>query len=512
MDGFFDLIRNLKNKLFGKEQKGRPEKTQESKNRPIEPEVTRKPAGTPSEEITPPKIVIPPVIISKPKERDPYFIQIGFDFGTSFSKCICRDIMTNKAWIYTSDKYFCREYPFLIPSVIVYDDEILCAWDPVDEQYHENGLYHLKNAAVKIAQNQWSDPVLDIYKKAIGTEKKEALINLIENCLVYYLSQTLGNIRQDIYVRRPAYWSNKKDHMAVNMAIPVAEAQEEPVIRFFNRILNEAWRLADSMAEIDVITISELESIRKSKTKQVLPDEESPCFIFPEVSANVQGFVRSRVSEQGIYIFSDTGAWTVDQSVFIFSRHDYNECLTYLFGHVLPLGSSNIEYLAAQETGNQESGSLENWRKKKEQGISSLELNKAYSIIRQELDKGTEKTLAHAKMKLRVRSQMNNIKVIFGGGGHSTNPYGHGVLAPFSGHLFAGPVEPEIISIPTPYDLEIKENQKRCLKRLTVAYGLSFEKSELARFIYPKDVTIPSPEELWKPQRVTFQAPDKDEC
>lgn len=512
MEGFFDLIRNLKNKLFGKEQWPHPEIPQEPEKKRIEPEVSKKPPVTSSEENTPPKIEIHPAIKNKPRARDPYFIQIGFDFGTSFSKCICRDIMTNKAWIYTSDKYSCREYPFLIPSVIVYDDEILCAWDPVDEQYPENGLYHLKNAAVKIAQNQWSDPVLDIYKKAIGSDEKEALTYFIENCLVYYLSRTLGNIRQDIYERRPGYWSNQQDYMAVNMAIPVAEAQEEPVIKFFNSILNESWNLSDSMTKIDVITIRDLESMRKSKTKQDLPAEDSPCFIYPEVSANVQGFVRSRVSEQGIYIFSDTGAWTVDQSVFIFSRHDYNECLTYLFGNVLPLGSSNIEYIAAQLNGNPESGSLEKWRKMKEQGISTLELNRAYSRIRQQLDKGTERTLAHAKMKLRVRSQMNNIKVIFGGGGHSINPYGQGVLAPFSGQLFAGPVEPEIIAIPVPNDLEIKENQKRWLKRLTVAYGLSFEKSELARFIYPKDVTISSPEEIWNPHRVTFQAPDKDEC
>ncbi len=29
------------------------------------------------------------------KKRDPYFFQIGFDFGTSFSKCIIRDVMIN---------------------------------------------------------------------------------------------------------------------------------------------------------------------------------------------------------------------------------------------------------------------------------------------------------------------------------------------------------------------------------------------------------------------------------
>jgi len=48
------------------------------------------------------------------------------------------------------------------------------------------------------------------------------------------------------------------------------------------------------------------------------------------------------------------------------------------------------------------------------------------------------------------------------------------------------------------------------MKRLNVAYGLSFEKSELALFTYPKDVSDPTPEEIWQKQIGT--APNKEEC
>ena len=33
-------------------------------------------------------------------QRDPYIFQIGFDFGTSSSKIVIRDINTDKAWVF----------------------------------------------------------------------------------------------------------------------------------------------------------------------------------------------------------------------------------------------------------------------------------------------------------------------------------------------------------------------------------------------------------------------------
>ncbi len=116
-------------------------------------------------------------------------------------------------------------------------------------------------------------------------------------------------------------------------------------------------------------------------------------------------------------------------------------------------------------------------------------------------------------MKLHGRDQLNKIRIIFGGGGNCENPYQRGVLWPFSSSdIFREPLDPIIISIPIPKDLNIGETETRWMRRLTVAYGLSFEKNELFRFIYPKDVQIPSPEEIWNPIRITNEAPTLDQC
>lgn len=272
----------------------------------------------------------------------------------------------------------------------------------------------------------------------------------------------------------------------------------------------EAWSLADDLSGHPPIHLTELESLRKKNQAKQHRFAGEACFIYPEVSANVQGFVRSRVSSPGIYLFSDTGGGTVDQSVFIFMRQDQGEHLTYLTGRVLPLGSSHIEHRAAKSCGNADWLSLESWRERKERGETDYELREAKEWIANELNRGTEATLALAKQKLFVKDQLNYIRIIFGGGGHCEHPYKNAVMRPFSGELFHQSLAPDIVGLPFPRDLDPHET--RWMRRLNVAYGLSFEKSELAPFTYPKDSRTPAPDEIWQPHKRLGHAPSKEEC
>jgi len=326
------------------------------------------------------------------------------------------------------------------------------------------------------------------------------------------LARTLGEVRAQIRKRMKDFGILPEDYMAVNLAVPVADAEQPEVNAFYNQVLVEAWGLADELGDCDSISIYDLESLRQKHTIKEDRYIEEACLIYPEVSANVQGFVRSRVSSPGMYLFSDTGASTVDQSVFIFGRQNHTEHLVYLIGRVLPLGSSNIEHIAAKKCGKMDCQSLESWREKKERGATAPELSKAREWIFKELRQGTEATLAFAKQKLYVKDQLNGIRVIFGGGGHCEYPYKAAVMDPFSGQLFRKGIRPDVVGLPLPRDLEIKEHDSHWMKRLSVAYGLSFERSGLASFTYPKDVSIPEPEEIWNTRKKIADAPSKDEC
>lgn len=446
-------------------------------------------------------------------QRDPYFIQIGFDFGTSYSKCIWRDMMTNKAFVHLCSWSEGYELPFLIPSAIVLRDGFLSLVNNPGTHYPENGLYHLKNALVKVALGQWKDPVLLPFRNVQEKFGNGQLNEFVESCAVFFLSCAFGDIKRKLRDKMPDFGAIPKDYMAINMAVPVADAEQPAVNSIYGKVLSNAWRLTDMLGGSLRIRVSDLEALRRES--QVYEDRSlnGICFVYPEVSANVQGFVRSRVSSPGIYLFSDTGGGSVDQSIFIFIRQsDGVDLLTYLTGRVHPIGSSHIERIAAECTHNTDCRSLESWRGKKERGESAYELLVARDRIASKLKQGTESTLASAKRKLFVKEQLSEIKVIFVGGGHCDYPYKDATMYPFSGGLFPRSINPDVIGLPVPRDLELHDHENYWMRRLYVAYGLSFEQNELARFIYPKDVPTPEPEEIWQPRKRNLDFQSKDVC
>lgn len=493
MSKFGDLLQNLKESLFGKSEK--IETAEQPRAQKAEKQIT---SSTNAQR---------PSTISE--RTEPLIVQIGFDFGTAYSKCICRDIITNKAWIHIPSEVDDKELPFLIRGTLHIEDGKLKKLKNSSSQHAGNVLYNLKQALEKIALQDWTDPVLEPYRVAVGTSDPNRLSSFIEACSVYFLAGALGDVRSKVRQRLNALKALPDDYMAVNLAVPVADAQRPQINETYRRVLCKAWQLADTIPGHPSIELNELEGLLCCYD----PSEQDACYIYPEVSANVQGFVRSRASSSGMYLFSDTGAGTVDQGIFIFNRDSKNkEYLTYLHGSVLPLGSSYIERYAAEMSQGVNFDQLEYWRKEKESGSNAHALNESRKRISNQLTKGSSATIALSIKKLYVKSQINSIRLIFGGGGHCLNPYQSAVMLPFSGNLFSNPINPDIVGLPRPHDLEISPAEERWLPRLSVAYGLSFLKDELSRFTYPMDVTNPSPDELWVTRTLKIVAATKDDC
>jgi len=147
---------------------------------------------------------------------------------------------------------------------------------------------------------KWDAPVLRPYIEAIGDSNTKRLTGLVKACGVYLLAGALGEVRRDIRKRFPDYGSKPQDYMAVNLAIPVADAERPDVNALYQQVLINSWTLADQIGGCPKISYKEVkELISQCKINQS-PDLIESCFLYPEVSANVQGFVRSRVSRPGI--------------------------------------------------------------------------------------------------------------------------------------------------------------------------------------------------------------------
>ncbi|MBP7777869.1 MAG: hypothetical protein KA371_12120 [Acidobacteria bacterium] len=429
-------------------------------------------------------------------------MQIGLDFGTAYMKAVCRDVVKDSAWVYVP-RIDGLDPPCLSESAVALTGGTL-------SRTTGQRLPSVKMALRACALEQWDEPVLVPFRLALGTKNLGYLPAFVETCATYSVAETLAGIRASVVARLEGFGERHDDYMAVNMAIPVADAQLPHVNAAFLRVLKAGWRLSVRLpAGGDMDAAKVLPFVDAARADSA---GDGSCFVYPEVSANVQGFVRSRVSRPDIYLFCDVGAGTVDQSVFIYHRNGNGaDTLVYLDAAVLPLGSSEIETRAAAVSGKGAAAVIDELRRKKELGKSDPQLDRVKKALGGELAVHTKRTLLRAKKKLYRRDQLDRTRVIFGGGGHTENPYSRGTLAAFKSEIFANSLVPDTLGMPQPTDLELPSAGQGWMRRLSVAYGLSFERHELVPFTYPSDVDAPKAEDVWRPHRRRGHAPTKDE-
>ncbi|WP_156939748.1 hypothetical protein [Desulfocurvus vexinensis] len=428
-------------------------------------------------------------------QREPYFIQIGYDFGTSFSKCVYREVYKDKAWVFCPGCYNDKEKPFLIPSAVLFQNGELARHTDSQIQYPNNGLYHLKFAIEKIASGDINAPVLNPYRSALNGMGGLHLAEFVEKCAVFFLGSSLGEIQQDAKSRFPDFGDNPADQFAVNLAIPVADASVPKIQGTYERILKKAWSIAPSLTREARVKLHHIDEMLEDASRSIdICMLDDLCFVYPEVSANVQAFIRSPASSpdpRTIYFFSDTGAGTVDQSVFTYTKQ-----LNYFSANVFPIGSSHIERLACGS--NVSTKQLDYWRSKKETGDGSPNLTQAKNAIENKLShyshsqtiKETQRHLPKGNGVAPVPTMKKHIRIIFGGGGHQDNPYKKGVVGAFSDFFHPEQHQPRITAIQTPGDLELAVHQQSWISRLYVAYGLSFLKADLVGNRYPKQTAL----------------------
>lgn len=433
-------------------------------------------------------------------ERPPYFIQIGFDFGTAYSKCVYRDVGADRAFIFQPRRPFNPQLPFLIPVLLKYGAEKAADPVSVDGFHHNDHLSLLKMALFHAAAENFEDITVRRCKKVFDCKIKQ-LRKRIEAATAHYLAHRFSEIIQTIEAQFKGYGEHPNDSLFLNLAIPVAKASEDKTTSVFERVVRAAWKDRTNIAQCDgnLGKISHrIDLISKQR------ETNSDCYLYPEVSANVQSYVRSRTAQSGIYLFVDTGAGTVDQSVFIY-KNDQGPKLAYLSAEVSPLGSSQIEIRALQRTNG--NGDLEAFRRNKEAGqLHTNEIKHALTSIAQELSSPALKALGETYGKGIGTGQIKTIRIIFAGGGHLENPYSQGVRGGmsefftlrdcgggFDGGQYTPPFEPDTIpeiGIPLPSDLEFPNNANSNLwfKRLSVAYGLSFPRFDLADYRLPHEI------------------------
>ncbi|MCB5288546.1 MAG: hypothetical protein LHW64_12220 [Candidatus Cloacimonetes bacterium] len=527
-------------------------------------------------------------------KRNPYVFQIGFDFGTAYSKCVIRDLNSEEAFVYIPKISINDNMPFLFPSAVHFENGFFSTYQAKLNyfEHDERKLDYLK-LALEGSANGSNKDILNKYEKlaqSVDFETNEFAFL----ATVFFLAKSISEIVNHIKDKTKDYGKDDYDMIAINMCIPVYCANEIIIKSKFSEALNCAWKLSDHLHQRNEISIQHLEKITK-KIRNSCVESEEYCYLYPEVSANMHGFVRSRVSKPGTYMFSDIGAGTVDQCIFIFDKTDKTEKVAYISAEVFPLGSSLIERKSLKKfyllpTNKQEiilsnlhkiltiiKSKISNIQGTNFDCIDIMLQQKKYSVLNESNTKYTllnslqlikenrklfdekfknnssQNTTHFTKNKRIIINQKNNsttpdieynaiddllyliiestgdikkdldlktslnftkalqkiytlnkIKLIFGGGGNAPIPYEESVKYAF--HSVKNTKIPVILTLPKPADLDAEDHW---MPRLSVAYGLSFNRFDLHKIILPQDII---PLELTHTKDYPRQMTSKDEC
>lgn len=424
------------------------------------------------------------------KLRDPYVFQIGFDFGTSFSKFVYRDLAKDKSFVFTDNTG--EKTEFLFSSSILYRNGVF-AMNPQNQQYPEDGLWHIKMAVAGVMQRERQTFVLEHFNKAAGLKQgSEAQRRFVKASCLFYLSRILRRVRNGIIADFSDFGKHEKDEMYVTMAIPVSTFDENTE-KVFLDLLERAWALAIQKESLPPqATREEMEALLDMDFVS-----DGTCHVYPEVSANIHAFRSSpsaAVNSTRIYLFTDVGAGTVDQCSFTCTRKGEVDKNNYFSAQIFNLGSGIIEERCVKF----KKGNRETWRYIKETKPNEKEIQSILSSVSKDLTNSTlGKTLPQIKERLYdgngvtpLQSLHDNVYLVFSGGGDMDHPYHTGVINAMSDYIMNVDWRDRVISIGIPEDIQLPEGCKSWMKRLYVAYGLSLHYDDLPKNMFPDETVL----------------------
>ncbi len=476
--------------------------------KPSQPSIVLKP-------VVQPKTTIP--VVQKPAVRRPQRLQVGFDFGTAYSKLVIRDInppQIAKVFIPPASSN-AGGLPFLIPSVVYFGiDENHEPWltgRMWDKSYI--GLDYPKLALCAVAGVASAKRnVLEPYEKAaarIGCHVE----HFVEAVVTFYLARVLSQVIQKIKEEDHGFLADLDDWLGVCVAIPSENLNDPALKDRFLRCLRRAYWHVMRHSVHQELKAGSLPKILKEWTQPSISEvDDFQCSLYPEVSANMVAYTKSRSSREGLFQMIDVGAGTVDVSYFSFVRDNEGTRLSNFSGLVSFCGSSRIERDTCEALGHPLT-KLSEFRQKKEGIVTASIAEKQMmdhvrAAIGEEAGNLIHRSVIEMLGKLPNPNQLNETAFLFVGGGNTNNPYQQATAGVWDKVLHRN--HNGVANIPLPPDLEAPGNKNGWFGRLTVAYGLSFDPSNRPPTTLPGDHNGPPPVDRNPHNRPS--APSKDEC
>ena len=242
------------------------------------------------------KIAIPERNDDKQIASKTISINIGIDFGTSYSK-VCFAERKEFHFVHF-DK---SEYK---PSVVYFD-------------YKNNVLYYEK------PNNTGFFEEIKYFKYSMIDDtlpKSENLANLCLNtkpeilCCLFFLTCLIKESKEYAYNYFLNILGDIKIDWSITMGVPI-DNYENKNRQLYDRLLNIAYKLSDQLTNF-TISVNILQNYYlENENIQIPKFQDSPINTLPELYAESLAFLQNRNVMNGVYVLVDIGGGTVDLAI-----------------------------------------------------------------------------------------------------------------------------------------------------------------------------------------------------
>ncbi|MGO8249016.1 hypothetical protein [Rhizobium johnstonii] len=449
---------------------------------------------------------------SAPKAR-PLAINLGIDFGTSFTKVCFRDLGSEVSGTVAAGK---GGKEALVPSIVAIGSAgQLFFGDSVSGKKSTVIIPYLK---MRLAGGPIGERLPEL--EGIDLNKAESVRALA----AWFLASVIQRSQQWLAVHEADRLKNRVPVWSANVGVPV-EHYDSQALATFEEVLGVAW-LWVKHDQVPKTFQQALSSY--GVTQPRLATEVTDFHAVPEIAAAVQSFVMSREAGPGIYVYFDVGGGTVDGVAFNYLNFRGERRINFYSGKVEPLGVSAIGASLAQGApGEIDAVRLEKLLKACSQSTLAelvLRIHKlvAYVVMTARRKDGRnwqEDAFQSADYERKFigrlsTSRMRPLIVFIGGGGSKSEWYKTSIESTYKAfqHHNAGVPPYKLVEVPRPKDFIIPKGSADEFMRFAISYGLSFPFGEGPDIGLPSQFGEAEKLRQWTPPGVVDYADSKDHC
>jgi hypothetical protein len=417
-------------------------------------------------------------------------LNLGIDFGTSFTKVCFRDIAQDRSEIINfGDRQIDLNEALLPTKIAILTDGTLITgltateWNNCDRQI-EKSIDFMKMRLADLDLPQQNDNWrLEYFPELEDPEN-------VENLCAYYLCCIIKRAQTWILQHKPDLVLDRQLEWTANIGVPVQYC-DSPAIDRFEKVLSLAWLLSNEPLT-ESFTLQSLGD-RLRDLRHQLDCTQIDCHAIPELAAEAWSFISAVGSPEGFYTFFDIGDGTVDGAAFHYWQDGGEPKVDFYAGLVQSLGVSAISQALAREL----DVSLEQVKTviTTENSVLLPEIKSSQSrrqiqqLVGRIAIEGSQQ-FSDRQSLLKEKLLKDGLNMFIGGGGSQTNFFTEAILDTHHDfqHQNIGIPSYNCKDLPLPKDLDLNGLNHQEFYRFAVAYGLSLPQWEVPEIKLPSAI------------------------